>query len=392
MFQSPAGDIENRLCQSCGADPSLGLADASQQEATKPSNGPAPQAGRGVMRSERGGKKHGGRYLMLKLFGGWLAVLVLIVLAARLLWPDTAPAGKPLTPAERSGTAAYVSNEDAAMLNVSLPNCFSALAGFLAAGTPEARNQFVLSPVSTAARMARFYSLNPLITMDSKTLVRTSAAVLALPGGRGIETSWSAEGGNTFDAVFREENGEWRIDWDHFARYGDYPWSLFLAGSGPEEGEFRLLARERLPDAHKQSDFTSIVFYAPRFGHPRESGFQSPEFLVPRDSLDGRLFAAAFKLAQAGHQVFGSKLTNQNPEDMIRVRVKIRRIDLDRERKFELIGLVACHWYAVDDPGVTPAPAPATNPKPADGAAASPAAAKPAEPKFELPDPKKDKK
>lgn len=46
---------------------------------------------------------------------------------------------------------------------------------------------------------------------------------------------------------------------------------------------------------------------------------------------------------------------------MIRVRVKIRRTEVAKERGFELIEVRACHWYSVDDPGVAP-PAPAEAP------------------------------
>ena len=107
------------------------------------------------------------------------------------------------------------------------------------------------------------------------------------------------------------------------------------------------------------------MLYAPRFAHPGETGFQSPEFLVPRNTRDGQLLDAAFQLARRGGQVFDSKLPNLNPQGMIRVRVKVRRFESDLERKFEIVEVLACHWYAVADPGVTPA-APTEDP-PAEG-------------------------
>jgi len=381
MFQAPAGNVENRLCPACGAAPSLGLAEAPQG-AAKPSDGAATEVSE---HAQRGGKKPAGRLAMWKLFGGWLLVLVLIVSAARYWWPAAKTDSKPFTPANPSRSASAQSDEDIAFLNTSLPKCAATLSGFLVAGTPETRNQFVLSPVATAARMARFYSLSPLFTVDPGSLTLISRSVLVLPTGRVIETCWSSEDGKMIDAVFREESGEWRIDWDHLVRYGDYPWALFLAGSGPPEGEFRLLARERLADARKKAKAVSIVMYAPRFAHPGETGFQSPEFLVPRNTRDGQLLDAAFKLARSGGQVFGSQLPNLNPGEMIRVRVKVRRGEVDGERKFEIAAVVACHWYAVDDPGVVPAPVSGT--KPDDGAAAAPVESKP-----RLPNLKPDRK
>jgi hypothetical protein len=369
LFQSPAGDIGNRLCTACGADPGLGLLEPPP-EAVKPAEGatllPELRSEHSGHGTKRGGKKRGSRFFMLKLCGGWLLLLALIVVGARHLWNQEESTSKPATPAA-SKAAPALTNEDVALLNDDLQKCAETISGFLAAGTPEARNQFVLRPVATATRMARFDSLSPLTEIDPGTISLTGRGVLNLPGGKAIETCWNSTDGKKIDAVFREENGEWRLDWDHFARYGDYPWSLFLAGSGPDEGEFRLLARERLADARKKADTISIVLYAPRFARPGETGFQSSEFLVPRNTRDGQLLDAAFKLARGGGQVFDSQLPNTNPEGMIRVRVKVRRLEVDRERKFEISAVLACHWYAVDDPGVVPVPPAEADAKPAAG-------------------------
>ena len=37
---------------------------------------------------------------------------------------------------------------------------------------------------------------------------------------------------------------------------------------------------------------------------------------------------------------------------MIRVRVKVRRSEADAERDFEITGVTAAHWYAVDETGM----------------------------------------
>ena len=39
---------------------------------------------------------------------------------------------------------------------------------------------------------------------------------------------------------------------------------------------------------------------------------------------------------------------------MIRVRVKVKRTELDSERKFEITRVLACHWLSTDHPGVEP--------------------------------------
>jgi len=353
LFQSPPGEPEGRLCQNCGADPSTGILNSPPPAAASEGN-PADGSNSHEVagnRSKRTVRKRKNRHLMIQLFLGWSLVLFLIVFGARRLWPSAQQESQPASEPHADAAPAMTS-DDVRLFQNAGPKCGEALAQFLTAGTPENRNQFVLSPVTTASRMAHFYSLNPIPNIDPATLELAGSGLLHLPGGKAFEAHWKSEDGKVLDAVFREENGEWRLDWEHFARYSDYPWPLFLAGTGPDEGEFRLLARERLAEERKGEETISMVLYAPRFSNPGEAGFQSPEFLVSRSHRDGQLLDAAFKLARSGGRVFGGKLPNLDPEGMIRVRVKVRRSEADLGRAFEITSVIACHWHALDEPGV----------------------------------------
>lgn len=286
---------------------------------------------------------------MFNLMAGWVLFTVLVIVGVRQTWPDHSDQA---TFVSKTPQKPELSAEDAAFLNQAGPLVNLSFSEFISAGTPEARNQFVLSPITTAARMARFYDLNPQVTLTPDSISLANRAILNLPAGRAIETSWKSTDGRVVDAVFVEQDKEWRLDWDHFARFSTYPWSLFLAGSGEPEGEFRLLARERLADERKDAADLSIVLYAPVFGSPNQTCFQSPEFLINRDTRNGRLLGAAFKLEKSGKRVFEVDIPNPNPEGLIRVRVKVRRIEHDQGRRFELLEVIACHWYSVDVPGV----------------------------------------
>lgn len=346
--------MDDRLCPACGRNPSLGL-EGPALETALPQNGHssglAEHPAHPGEHEKNPFRKRRRSYLMAKLVVGWSVVLLAIVFGARKLWHNESP--RPAKPAVSQAPAApVVSEQDVAFLNEAGPLCTQTFANFMAARTPEERNQFVREPITTAARMARFYSLNPLVNIDPATLSLANSAVLHFPGRRAIETLWRSTDGHLLDAVFIEDNGEWRLDWDHFARFSDYPWALFLAGSELDHGEFRLLARERLANERQNADAISIVLYAPRFGYPGETGYQSPEFLIKRDTRNGRLLDAAFKLERSGGRVFGVNLPRIDPEGHIRVRVKVRRIEKDLERRFELEEVLACHWYSVDEPGV----------------------------------------
>ena len=287
---------------------------------------------------------------MGKLVIGWSLCLIAIVFGVRHFLHVEPDRVKPFV--SQVAAKSVIPDADVELLSEVSPLCNQTFSGFLEATIPEERNQFVLSPITAAARMARFYSLNPQNEIDPQSLALTNSAVLHLPAGRAIETQWRTADARTLDAVFIEENGEWRLDWDHFARFSDYPWALFLSGSEMEHGEFRLLARERLAAERKNEDAISVVLYAPRFGNAGETGFQSPEFLIKRDTRNGRLLDAAFKLDREGARVFGANLPNINPEGLIRVRVKVRSVEIEGERRFEIEEVIACHWYSVDAPGV----------------------------------------
>jgi hypothetical protein len=354
LFQSTAGEPEGRLCPNCGEDPVTGIPNVPTHAATATedsagvSNSPEKPGGRSKRKVRKGNHRH----LMLKLLLGWSLLLVLIVLGARRMWPS-APPDSPSDTASSAAAAPAMTGDDVVLFQNAGPKCGEAFVQFLAAGTPEMRNQFVLSPVTTASRMAQFYSLNPIPNIDPATLRASASGLLDLPGGgKAFEAHWESDDGKVIDAVFRQENDEWRLDWEHFSRYSDYPWPLFLAGTGPDEGEFRLLARERLAEERKGEETISLVLYAPRFSMPAEVGSQSPEFLVSRSQRDGQLLDAAFKLARSGGKVFGSKLPNLDPEDMIRVRVKVRRTENEEGRAFEITSVIACHWLSLDEPGV----------------------------------------
>lgn len=352
LFQSQLGEQDDRHCDKCGQKPGLGLEvhipPSPLIPAPAENDDIAPQPKR-VSRSEiRSHKKK--RNLMFKIVSGWVLLVAIIILGARRLWPEE-PASQGANAFGEKNTQ-EVSQEDRLFLERARPAYTAAFHGFLAASTQEEQNQFVLSPASTAVKMANFYNANPLNRVEFEGIIPLQQHILQLPGLKTVETLWKTKGGQKIDAVLRLDDGEWRLDWNHYMRFSNHPWPLFLAGSGDPEGEFRLLARERLAEERKNAEEISMVLYAPRFGSPNETGFQSPEFLIKRNTPDGKLLDAAFKLARNGGQVFNSQLTNINPDGLIRVRVNVRRFYEDGNHKFQITRVIACHWYEIDDPGL----------------------------------------
>lgn len=298
-------------------------------------------------RSKRHRKRNG---LMWKLVTGWILLLLLILGGTQFYLQHNAAPERSVT--QETPQEETISEEDAILLRDAASLCAQTMVHFLEAETPEQSLQFVLNPTTMAGKMARFTDFNPTLKIAADQLRLTDTAVVHFPDKRGIQLLWRSEDGRAYDASFLEQNGEWRLDWEQFVRFSETPWALFLAGSGPESAEFRLLARERLSEERKNETTISLVLYAPRIGYPSETGYQSPEFLIPRDSHDGRILEAAFQRSKSGGQPFDVKMPNVNPEGIVRVRAKVRRIQHELDRHFELEQIVVAHWYATDAPGL----------------------------------------
>jgi hypothetical protein len=216
------------------------------------------------------------------------------------------------------------------------------LVGFLSAGSPEARSQFVFQPAATVWKMTRFYGQNPLPNIDPGGLLHQVSDLAELPEGRGVVSRWRTAESRQIETLARQQNGEWLLDWEHFARHSDYPWPLFLAGGGEDEGEFRLLAHERLAADRGQGDPLSVVFHAPRFGEPDHVDRPSPEFILDPGSENGRLLDEAFKRRRSEQAPLAAIATD--PPGMIRVRVVVRRTEDGDARLFELVEVRATDW------------------------------------------------
>jgi hypothetical protein len=301
-----------------------------------------------------------GSNTVVKFVGAWVICLVLLVVLAKRYWMgDEAPVQDTHGEAfKQTGD-----NADSLLIRNAFQECATALNGFFDAAAPESRAQFVIDPIDAVKCLTGSDSIGPLTTGDG-LMKNLLAEVIHTPRGPAIETVWETGRGEKLDAVFFRDKETWKIDWRELARYSDQSWGLFLAEPGEKECEFRLLARERLEGERGTHSRMGVVFYPPRFGHMREAGSPSPEFSVDLTSADGRLLVAAFAAKKEGRGPFGSHLLSSDPDDLIRVRVRVRRNPADSHQKFTLVKVIACHWFSLDEPGYDVPPAPANHPSP----------------------------
>jgi len=333
LFKADANPERRGLCPECGQDP-------AGDEAREPQ---APVRIRRKVRKPRAHKpprrRDTRKAKALMVFV--LIWSVLLALVAVFLSGGEGSDGSSVEP-ERPGMVGEFTQEEHRLIQDQLDGCGQRLMQFLAASNIAGRAPHVIDAKRTVQRMARFQQFTPIFPMTAKLEIE-AYDVLHTPVGRAIETRWKAEDGERFEAVFFEEDGEWKIDWDAFVRAGSESWPLFLAGRGEGAGEFRLLARERIGANGRDSQFIGLVLYATRPGHPGEAVSPSPEIRVQRSTPMGRQLEDAFAARARGRGAFDNKAVAADPADMIRLRVKVTRQG-DEERVFQITELHACHW------------------------------------------------
>ncbi|MFD2257912.1 hypothetical protein ACFSSA_14620 [Luteolibacter algae] len=241
-----------------------------------------------------------------------------------------------------------LADERISLLNEALPQCSKMLEGFFTAGAPESRNQFVYQPIENAAAMARFYALNPFPKVNLGKLRRQNQEMIHVNGEWMVLTRWNEDtpDGQTFDAIFRKEGEDWRLDWRHLSHYSDFPWVLFLAGEGPDVAEFRLLARKRLSQDPQNTNTGKffITLAAPEFGYPMKVISESSEFVLKQNNPDGELLSTAFDSNLQSRKILGSSVDTLQAEGWLTVRVKVRRDTGSGIKSFHLEKLFACDW------------------------------------------------
>jgi len=356
LFESSLGLDEERLCPECGRKPVIGTWPAEDAVSTEGKKEQPSFEKRGDA-SDEGGKravrKKRRKNTMMRIVVIWLIILLLAIWNRQRKEGSGNDREAPSDAGKGNLAEGTLADERIALLVKALPDCHRALAGFLTGGTPEIRNQFVADPIGTAGKMAGFYRNNPFPSVDVNALKRIGQEPILVGDEWMIETRWQSPEGIAFDAVFRREGSVWKLDWEHFSRYSDHPWALFLAGEGPDEAEFRLLARNVAEGdkAEMTGSRLRFVLMSPVFGKAGETGMASPELVVDRRSDEGLLLQAAFQAKSEGTRLFGGTMAPMEPEGLARVRVRIKRGEFGGTRSFTLEKVVAGHWLGVDEPG-----------------------------------------
>lgn len=343
LFGALVGAGLPEQCPECSGDPVVEDGEIAFAQASRSGRAASLQVSVGAPGAQPNRRRTsaGARLLMIVVVG-WAVVLAGIALAVTFFRGDS--------PVQDD--VASVPGEDSRMLQEAIPSCYQAMMTFMTHVTPEARAGVVRNPSRTVGLMVRGSEKLPVLAEDAELRLLLDG-LLTTPDGKAVATVWDFDGTQKVEAVFfRGDEGEWRLDWEQLARYSEESWPLFLAGGGEDEAEFRLLARRRdVSDPEAARLNLGIVLLEPENSRPERVGAASPQILVPKDSPEGGIIERAFQRREAGGAAYGATSSKFDPNGMIRLRVRVRRID-GEDKHFELVKVIATHWLAIDDLGI----------------------------------------
>jgi hypothetical protein len=341
LFRAAADADQRGPCPECGGDPVAVDAPAETPEPVlirrkvrKPKER-SDRPDRSKKRQRPGQRKARALAIFVVV---WAAVLGATAVFVRKLSPDASEAHS-VVDAQTVGGQAM---EDSRLIQDELQNCGKRLEQFLSAKNIGGQSPHVLRADKILPEMARALQFNAILPVEA-SMSQNSYQVIHTPAGRAIETTWKQEDGKLLEVVYFEEEGEWKIDWHAYTRASSEPWPLFVSGKGKGEGEFRVLARERIGANGRDPEFIGLVLYAPRTGSPGEAVSPSPEIRVARASEMGRAIEEAFASRAKGLGPFGSGVVAEDPDEMIRLHVRVTR-EGEEERVFRISELIATHW------------------------------------------------
>ena len=348
IFRGKRGD----RCGECGGDPVIHSAEIAFLEAEKagPSTMPTPSrdAGRDGARVKprRPGEKRRIGLLTFSLI--WVAVLGVIVGGATVYRNFTRMMS------EEKPIEAQI--EWAPFLDDAHQKCPRLLVAFLRDGIPELRVRHVLGGTATLGKIVNSEAKFPLYSAEESPEMIYFKPFMS-PLGPAIESAWKDPDGRRFEIVFyRNEEKEWKIDWEQAVRYSAQSWPLFLSGAGAQEADFRLYVRQRAEFGGGEGSVSNLLFLEPRMFDPQAMGLRSPAVSVDPRSEMGRRLEHAFDMRGRDIGVLGTSLFKDDQQGAVRVHVRLRRSDepdSDGDYDFTLEELHSCHWMSFEGEELT---------------------------------------
>ena len=385
LFEAVLKDPREQRCSHCGKPPTgdglakmkLGGAQAASSlsprpsakvhgvsrdsqdifEATKVSlSSPQEERDDKVRHSKR--KEGKGRKPWL-IVGGWLALMVGVVVLVKSLDSDELSDSKSMTQDEETESlvAARKAIEKKRVIDDALPACQQAMIGFQGATTAAGKSQFVYQGVRLSGVMDRHYRDEFSYSSADKQGEIVRAELLDGFPQPVIGAICKNKTGEHWEVIFVLDRKEWKIDWLSMIRHDDQPWVLFPAGEDGEEAEFRLYMRVRDSNEDFERKEMSLVFYKPAMRFKDEfEGEASIPVKVLIDSDLGRSITElldkedleTWKMRKDKHEL-SVGLIDPSRYHRVRVKMRLHKEGKDgRNLRLELLEILANDWYGIE--------------------------------------------
>lgn len=289
--------------------------------------------------------KHRKLYFFLTLWLGIAAAIVVIVQLNKDV--DDGPSG---------GNGDGQIDEKAQQLiflRKHMPEISQNFSRFIRATEDDDRIQEIDFSSLLASKFSRFHQAQsiPVPRGRLSSLARNVLVLKRDPFVPAVEVIWRDEEGQFFESVHVWDGTSWKLDWEHFARYSNVPWTLFRSKlGGKKEGEFRLLMRKR--QVMRESSYFSLLFYEePSLGVEEDQrkalqASESEEVIVKLRTDLGKQLTELFKQKENENRPYDSILGERDPNMMIRVSAILAwEEDEDGDEILVLKDLPGISWY-----------------------------------------------
>ncbi|WP_411825813.1 hypothetical protein [Luteolibacter sp. AS25] len=334
LFRSELGEKYSRACAHCGKKTHIKLQSSAEQPETVAI--PLFETEASSHSTDRKKRNLG----ILKVVLIWLVLMTIALLIHRyfrgLAIEEEMAELEVLKQQKRE-----VVERDRKILEESLASCHQALVGLISADLKD-KTQFIWNPTESSKGFEHTFESGKFSLLDVNEIQRVSEETFQIEGETFIETHWMQSGLGEFDAVFRKDNGKWKLDWKHFSRASDFDWISLIEEDGEVDGEMRVLAKITETDNDHQT--MKIAVFPNGFLDPVELPEEPIVFAVDQSSDEGLLIKAAVDLKKAGRSAFRRNAISPKTTDVVRVRARIRRVRVGDIVKIELKQVVACHW------------------------------------------------
>ncbi|MBK1790679.1 hypothetical protein [Persicirhabdus sediminis] len=226
------------------------------------------------------------------------------------------------------------------------PKAHRILAGYLNSRDQIKRTQLVMDSTRLAPIMVSYYDSHPAMSVKPKDLDLKYYRYVDIDGNSGIETRWSADGAEEFEAFFLDQEGELKLDWEALVKFNSRSWPLFATGKAGDEGEFRLYLRKHQYEGATENSDIVLDLYSPTLTGIGSIGGVEKVCRVSRDSEVGEKLVELIEDYNKGKAAFGSGLVKSDPINYMRARVKLRLVAEGNLMRIEMVDVLANHWKA----------------------------------------------